>query len=193
MIYGYMRVSTTKKDDGGEFVQSFELQHRALSEAGVHEENIFKDRISGAKAKRPGLDVLLSVVKEGDTILVWKLDRLGRNARHLLEIAEQMKEKGVTIRSLVDGLDTSGKFGGFLLTMLAAVAELERENISERVTAGMCAARRSGIKLGRKNKLSPSARQDVIDSIASGKSVSEIARRYRVNRSTIYETLKKAS
>lgn len=192
-MYGYMRVSTTKRDDDGEFVQSFTIQHTALLGAGVREENIFRDRISGAKAKRPGLDALLSVVKSGDVILVWKLDRLGRNARHLLEIAEQMKERGVTIRSLVDGLDTSGKFGGFLLTMLAAVAELERENISERVTAGMSAARRSGVRLGRKNKLSPSARQDVIDSIASGKSVSEIARRYRVNRSTIYEMLKKAS
>jgi len=192
-MYGYMRVSTTKRDDDGEFVQSFELQRNALLGAGVLENNIFEDRISGAKAKRIGLDALLSTVKEGDTILVWKLDRLGRNARHLLEIAEQMKARGVTIRSLVDGLDTSGKFGGFLLTMLAAVAELERENISERVTAGMSAASRQGITLGRRPKLSPSARQDVIDSVAAGKSVTEIARRYRVNRSTIYEMLKKAS
>lgn len=193
MICGYMRVSTTKRDDDGEFVQSFTIQRNALVGAGVLENNIFEDRISGAKAKRPGLDALLSVVKSGDVILVWKLDRLGRNARHLLEIAEQMKERGVTIRSLVDGLDTSGKFGGFLLTMLAAVAELERENISERVTAGMSAARRSGVILGRKNKLSPSARLDVVESIGRGVPVSELARRYRVNRSTIYEMLKKAS
>lgn len=193
MIYGYMRVSTTKKDEGGEFVQSFDLQRDALLEAGIQGKNIFEDRASGALASRPGLDALMAKIKPGDVIVVWKLDRLGRNAKNLLEIAENCRKMNVGIRSIQDGIDTSGKFGQFLLTILAAVAELERENISERVTAGMSAARRSGVRLGRKNKLSPSARLDVIDSIASGKSVSEIARRYRVNRSTIYEMLKKAS
>jgi len=193
MMYGYMRVSTTKKDDDGGFVQSFDLQKDALLEAGVQEANIFQDRASGALASRPGLDALMSKVKAGDTIIVWKLDRLGRNAKNLLEIAENCRKMKVGIRSIQDGIDTSGKFGQFLLTILAAVAELEKENISERVTAGMSAASRRGVTLGRRPKLSPDARQDVVDSVAAGKSVSEIARRYRVNRSTIYEMLKKAS
>lgn len=189
MIYGYMRVSTTKRDDGGQFVQSFDLQRDALLEAGISESNIFKDRISGAKSSRPGLDELMATAQAGDTILVWKLDRLGRNARNLLEIAETCKASGIGIRSLQDGIDTSGKFGSFLLTILAAVAELERENIRERVTAGMASAKRNGKHLGRRPKLSPSAREDVILSVAEGTSVLELARRYRVNRSTIYDIL----
>lgn len=189
MKYGYARVSTAKKDEQGAFVQTTDLQRDALREAGVSDRCIFEDRMSGKSGKRPGLTALLEAVQKGDEILVWKLDRLGRSARNLLEIAEDLAGRGVRIRSLQDGIDTGGTFGKFLLTILAAVAELERENISERVTAGMATAKRQGVKLGRALVLSPSARADVRDSYRAGVSASELAKRYRVGRATIYRAL----
>lgn len=189
MIYGYCRVSTHKKDEKGEYIQSTDLQRDALLSAGVSAENIYEDRISGTTKNRPGLDALLSAVSPGDSVIVWKLDRLGRSAKNLLEIAETLKKKGVSIRSIQDGIDTSGSLGHFLLTILSAVAELERENISERVTAGMATAKRQGKKMGRRSKLSPSARENILDSFRAGVSVSELARRYRVARSTIYDAI----
>jgi len=189
MKYGYCRVSTHKKDENGEFVQTTDLQRDALLDAGVLPDNLYEDRISGKTKDRPGLDALISVLKSGDELLVWKLDRLGRSVRNLLEVAETLKERGVSIRSLQDGIDTRGPFGGFLLTILGAVAELERETISERVTAGMSVAKRQGRHVGRKPKLSSLARADVLDSVRAGVSVSELSRRYRVARSTIYDII----
>jgi len=183
MIYGYARVSTSD--------QNIEMQIEALSGAGAIE--IFEDEgVSGTLAKRPGLDALLDVVRSGDVVLVWKLDRLGRSARNLLELAELLKSKGVSIRSLQDGIDTSGPLGGFLLTILGAVGELERETIRERVKAGMQAGRRRGEHQGRKPKLNVHARQDVIDSVAHGATVKDLARRYDVNVATIYRVLDEA-
>lgn len=150
MKYGYARVSTTKRDENGAFIQSTALQVDALVDAGVARENIYEDRASGVSKKRPGLDAMLDAVQSGDEVLIWKLDRLGRSARDLLDIAERLKEGGVTIRSLQDGIDTAGSLGGFILTILSAVAELERENIRERVTAGIAASRAAGGRIGRK-------------------------------------------
>lgn len=108
MIYGYARVSTPD--------QKLNYQTGALVSAGA--ETMFSDEgISGAKASRPGLDAMLDGVRPGDVVMVWRLDRLGRSVRHLLELAETLKAQGVTIRSLNDGVDTSGKMGGFLLTI----------------------------------------------------------------------------
>lgn len=190
MKYGYCRVSTSKKDASGQFVQTTDLQRDALMDAGISASHIYEDRISGKAKDRPGLSALLDVVQSGDEVIVWKLDRLGRSVRNLLEVAETLKERGVSIRSLTDGIDTKGPLGGFLLTILGAVAELERETISERVTAGMATAKRSGVMLGRRSKLSPSAREDVLESARNGVSVMELARRYRVDRSTIYDVVR---
>lgn len=192
MEYGYCRVSTKKLDEKGEYVQTTDLQKDALIKAGVLLENIFEDRISGKSRNRPGLDALMNKVQKGDEVLVWKLDRLGRSARNLLEIAEKLDADGVSIRSLQDGVDTKGPYGRFLLIILAAVAELERENIRERVIAGMATAKRQGIRLGRSSKLSPGARADVRDSYRNGVSASELAKRYRVGRATIYRVLEDA-
>lgn len=152
MKYGYARVSTTKKDENGAFIQSTDLQRNALVDAGVDPSRIYEDRASGISRKRPGLDALLDAVQSGDEVLIWKLDRLGRSARDLLDIAERLKAQGVTIRSIMDGIDTSGTLGGFILTILSAVAELERENIRERVTAGIAASRAAGGRIGRKRR-----------------------------------------
>lgn len=178
-IYGYARVSTSE--------QNIDMQKQALASAGAVE--IFSDTITGTSKDRPGLSLLLDKVQRGDVVLVWKLDRLGRSARNLLELAELLKSKGVSIRSLQDGIDTSGPLGGFLLTILGAVGELERETIRERVRAGMEAGKRRGEHQGRKPKLSRLARQDVVDSVANGVHVKDLARRYSVNVATVYRVL----
>jgi DNA invertase Pin-like site-specific DNA recombinase len=190
MKYGYARVSTTKRDENGAFVQSTALQVDALVDAGVARENIYEDRASGVSKKRPGLDAMLDAVQSGDEVLIWKLDRLGRSARDLLDIAERLKEGGVTIRSLQDGIDTSGTLGGFILTILSAVAELERENIRERVTAGIAASRAAGGRIGRKKALSLGAREEAARAVAGGESVASVARRYKVDRATVHRAIK---
>lgn len=190
MIYGYCRVSTHKKDkDTGEFVQTTDLQRGALISAGVVPKNIYEDRISGTTTNRPGLDELLKHLQNGDTIMVWKLDRLGRSTRNLLELAENLKQRGVNIRSVQDGINTSGKFGGFLLTILGACAELERENIRERVVAGITTSLANGGRIGRKKALNPYARKEVVSLFLAGKSVTELSRMFEVGRATIQRTL----
>ena len=188
MIFGYMRVSTRKKDKTtGEYVQTFDLQRDALIErGGVQPDNIYEDRIPGSVENRPGLDELLSVVKSGDTIVVWKLDRLGRNARHLLQLAEDLKARGVALRSVIDGIDTGGKMGGFVLKILAAVAELERETISERVMAGIDASVTRGGRIGRFKKLTDYQRKQVMMRLNDGDSPTVIARDNRVSLRTVY-------
>lgn len=193
MKYGYARVSTTKRDENGAFIQSTALQVDALVDAGVARENIFEDRASGVSRKRPGLDAMLDAVQSGDEVLIWKLDRLGRSARDLLDIAERLKEGGVTIRSLQDGIDTAGSLGGFILTILSAVAELERENIRERVTAGIAASRAAGGRIGRKKALSLGAREEAARAVAGGESVASVARRYKVDRATVHRAIKEAA
>ena len=192
MYYGYARVSTHKKDENGKYVQTTDLQRDALVSAGVSETNIYEDRVSGTTASRPGLDELLTKVQDGDTVLVWKLDRLGRSTRNLLELAENLKNKGVNIRSVQDGIDTSGKFGGFMLTILGACAELERENIRERVTAGIATSLANGGRIGRKKSLNSYARREVVDLFLKGKTITELSRTFSVGRATIQRTLSNA-
>ncbi|MCH4094790.1 MAG: recombinase family protein [Acetobacter peroxydans] len=189
MLYGYARVSTSRKDEEGFFVQTTSSQIESLINAGVDSSNIFGDRVSGKEKNRPGLDALLAKVRSGDVIVVWKLDRLGRSVRNLLELAEILKSKRVTIRSISDGIDTGGALGGFLMTILGAVAELERENIVERVKSGLQAAKNRGIHVGRRRALSQQACKDILNSIKCGERVSDIARRYSVSRATVYRSI----
>lgn len=190
MKYGYCRVSTHKKDkDTGEFVQTVDLQKEALERDGVSPENIYQDRISGSISDRPGLNELLGKLSSGDVLVVWKLDRLGRSVRDLLEIAEKLKVRGVTIKSLQDGIDSSGAFGGFLLAILGAVAEFERETIRERVRAGIASSRRAGGRIGRLPKLNGHAKQNIIDNFCEGMTVSKLSKIHGVSRGTIYNVI----
>ena len=190
MKYGYARVSTKKKDDAGEFVQSTALQVDALVDAGVEPSRIYEDRIPGGSWSRPGLDALLSVVTEGDEICVWKIDRLGRSARDILNTVHDLKARGVSVRGVADGVTTIGSMGMFALNMLAAFAELEKETISERVTAGIAASRAAGGRIGRKRALSLGAREEAARAVAGGESVASVARRYKVDRATVHRALK---
>ena len=139
MLVGYARVST--------FEQNLTPQVDALQQAGC--EKVFKDRASGAKTDRPGLGEALKYVRKGDTLLVWRLDRLGRSLIHLIETVGQLEEKGTGFRSLQEAIDTTTSSGKLVFQIFGALAEFERNLIRERTQAGLAAARARGRKGGR--------------------------------------------
>lgn len=139
MKFGYARVSTQ--------TQSLDLQIDALAQFGVDE--IFQEKISGAQKQRPELDKMLAYVRKGDVIVVWKLDRLGRSLIHLVRIVNTLNEKGVELISLRDRIDTTTPGGKLIFHIMAALAEFERDMISERTRAGLVAARARGRVGGR--------------------------------------------
>jgi DNA invertase Pin-like site-specific DNA recombinase len=145
MNIGYARVSTEE--------QNLDLQLQALEAAGC--KNIYEDHgVSGAAVERPGLAKALAAAQGGDVLVVWKLDRLGRSLPHLVEVINSLREAGIGFRSLSEQIDTTSAGGRFYFHMLAALAEFEREMISERTKAGMASARRRGKHVGRPRKLS---------------------------------------
>lgn len=144
MEIGYARVSTED--------QNLDLQLQALETAGCAV--IFEDHgVSGAATARPGLARALRRARSGDVVVVWKLDRLGRSLTHLVEVINALREKGIGFRSLQEQIDTTSAGGRFYLHILAALAEFEREMISERTRAGMASAKRRGKHVGRPHKL----------------------------------------
>ncbi len=152
MLIGYARISTID--------QNLNLQLDALNAAGC--EAIYQDEgISGAKAKRPGLMRALKRLSSDDVLIVWKLDRLGRSMRHLIELTTMFDDKGIGFRSLSDAIDTSTPGGKLYFHLMGAFAEFERNLISERTKAGMAAAKARGVKMGRpKNVLSADQNHD---------------------------------
>jgi DNA invertase Pin-like site-specific DNA recombinase len=181
--YGYARVST---DD-----QTTALQIDALKKAGCHP--IHKDDgISGAHMKRPALLKCLKALKEGDTLVVWKLDRLGRSLRDLIGILDDLRGRGVRFQSLTEAIDTETPTGRAMWQMLGILAELERNMIAERTRAGAIAARARGVKFGRKPKLSPEQAKHARKMVESGEPVPKVAQLLGVERTTIYRTLQRA-
>ena len=155
MIFGYARIST--KD------QSLDLQMDALEKHGVELKNIYTDVASGVREKRKGLDDLLSKLREGDKIIVWKLDRIARSVIHLAKLIEEFETIGVEFKSVQEPfLDTSSSHGRFVYTLFSAVAQLERDLIRERTRAGLDAAAKRGRKGGRRPGLSKEAKKKAI-------------------------------
>src|ERR1022692_1057864 len=151
-LVGYMRVS---KADGS---QTLDLQQDALDAAGVPERNTYSDTASGKRDDRPGLEACLKALRSGDTLVVWKLDRLGRNLRHLVNVVHDLTERNIGLRVLTGqgaAIDTTTAAGKLVFGIFAALAEFERELISERTRAGLAAARARGRKGGRKPKMTP--------------------------------------
>lgn len=140
---GYTRVSTASKDA--------QLQLDALAEAGVQKRDVFSDVTSGSRTaiERPGMKRLLDYVEPGDTVVVWRIDRLGRSLIDVLNTVNLLRDKGVKIQSLSDGIDPETTTGRLMLGMLATLAEYERELITERVNAGIAATKQNGTKFGR--------------------------------------------
>ena len=146
MQIGYMRVS---KADGS---QVLDLQQDALLAAGVSADHIYEDKASGKKDDRPGLTACLKSLRAGDVLVIWKLDRLGRNLKHLIEVAEDLGKRGVGFKVLAGApIDTTTAQGKLMFTMFAGLAEFERETIRERTIAGLAAARSRGREGGRKS------------------------------------------
>jgi DNA invertase Pin-like site-specific DNA recombinase len=180
MKYGYARVST---DD-----QNSALQLAALKKAGC--KTVFKDDgLSGATTKRPALLRCLKKLEHGDTLIVWKLDRLGRSLRDLITMLDDLKHRGVKFRSLTEAIDTETPKGRAMWQMIGVLAELERSLISERTRAGVKAAKARGVKFGRKPKLSARQIDHARNLIDAGERREDVAMLFNVDRSTLYRAL----
>lgn len=180
LLIGYARVSTED--------QKLDLQRDALARAGCH--RVFEDRASGARADRPGLADALSHLRRGDTLVVWRLDRLGRTTHQLVGLLEQFEREGVRLLSLQDGIDPSTVMGKAMLQIGAVFAEMERNLLRERTNAGLAAARARGRLGGRKPCLSAegldTARRLMADPLLT---MEEVAARVGVGRTTLYRAL----
>ena len=175
-ILGYARVSTQDQHLTG--------QLEALKAAGA--ETIYREKISGTRADRPQLAKLMAALKASDTVIVTKIDRLGRSTRELLELIERIGKAGAAFRSLGDPLfDTTSSQGKLMATLLAAIAEFERDLIRERTGDGRKRAMAKGVKFGRKPKLSDYQRAEAIRRRAAGETLAEIAKSYAVDISMI--------
>lgn len=183
-LIGYARVSTQD--------QEVQLQLDALEKAGCSKEHIFVDHVSGSRAQRPGLETCLNTLKPGDTLLVWRLDRLGRSMPHLVSLVEDLHAKGIGFRSLCDGvIDTTTASGELIFNIFSSLAQFERRLIQERTRAGLAAARARGRTGGRK-KISPDdARVLTAKRMHKnhGMSINEICKTLKISRPTFYRYL----
>ena len=179
MLIGYARVSTPEQD--------LAPQLAALDEAGC--EKVFSDKASGAKANRAGLTDALSHARAGDILVVWKLDRLGRTMKGLVDLAAELAERKIGLRSLTDGIDTAGTAGKLVFHIMAAMAEMERDLVRERTTAALIIAKREGRVGGRKTVMTPKRLDAARKLLASGMTAREIAPTIGVSVATLYRHL----
>lgn len=183
MQLGYARISKTE-------TQETAAQIRALKQAGC--EKVFEEAASGGRWDRPELHRLLDQLRAGDTLVVWKLDRLSRSLKDLIVILERVEAAGGKFLSLTESIDTSGPAGRMMMHMLGAFAEFEREMIRERTRAGLHEAREKGRVPGRKPKLTAEQCREILDGVISGrKSAAEMARIFKIHRSTISRLISK--
>ena len=183
-LVGYARVSTQDQD--------VQMQLHALKQAGCGEHELFIDKASGARADRPGLEACLQVLEPGDTLLVWRLDRLGRSMSHLVMLIEALLNQRIGFRSLGDGaIDTTTASGELIFTIFSALAQFERRLIQERTKAGLAAARAQGRKGGRKPILGDDPRVQMAKRMHHdhGMSIAHICQTLKISRATFYRYL----
>jgi DNA invertase Pin-like site-specific DNA recombinase len=180
---GYARVST------GE--QTLDAQRDALKGAGCS--RIFTDVVSGATTARDGLDAALAALNQGDTLVVARLDRLGRSMPHLVATVHDLADKGIGFKSLAESIDTTSAAGKLVLHMFAALAAFERDLIRERTREALAAKKRRGEPVGRRRALSPSRLEAARKMLADGDGAARVARILKVGRSTLYRALELAS
>lgn len=173
---GYARVSTPD--------QCLDLQLDALAAAGCA--RVHTDTASGALAARPGLEAALACLQAGDTLVVWRLDRLGRSLPHLVATVETLTSRGVALRSLHESIDTTTATGRLMLSVFAALAAFERDLVAERTAAGLAAARRRGAPIGRPSVWTPEKAAAAAAMLASGATVTATARALGVSRASVY-------
>jgi DNA invertase Pin-like site-specific DNA recombinase len=181
-LIGYARVSTAEQDTA--------LQTDALRKAGC--DKIFEDTVSGAKAERPGLAAALAYVREGDALVVWRLDRLGRSLPHLIETIGALEARGVGFRSLTEAIDTTTSGGRLIFHVFGALGQFERDLIRERTKAGLTAAAARGRKGGRKPVVTADKLQRAREHLANGLNVREAAARLKVGKTALYAALQAA-
>jgi DNA invertase Pin-like site-specific DNA recombinase len=184
MLIGYARVSTNE--------QNLDLQLDALKKEGVSDAQIFTDKITGTKAERPGLTEALSHLRAGDTLVVWRLDRLARSLSNLIELVNRLAGQGIAFKSLTERIDTSSATGKLVFHIFGALAEFERNLIKERTLAGLSAARARG-RLGGRPRLNPKtgkvalARKLYAD---KSNSITDICKNLHISRATLYRYVK---
>ena len=177
MKIGYARVSTTD--------QNLEIQVAALNKAGCS--RVFKEKISGARKERPELNRLLDQLRPGDTVVVWKLDRLARSTSQLFELVDKMREAEVSFLSLSEPwADTTSYAGKMIMTVFAGIAEFERDLIRERTSTGRTAAKKRGVRFGRPEKMNEEQKMLAKRLLQEDKSVFEVAKTFNVHKATIY-------
>lgn len=183
MLIGYARISTQDPN--------LDLQRSALLEAGCHK--VFEDKPSGTETERYGLSKILDIVRKGDTLVVWKLDRLGRNVKQLVEFICNLHKQGVQFKSLIDAIDTHTPSGRFFFHVMARLAEMERERNFERTRIGLEVARQLGRKGGRKPKMTRSKIELAQKLLATGVSPKDVAKDLRVSIPTLYRWIPASS
>ncbi len=180
-LVGYARVSRNEQD--------LNLQLDALEKAGCTKEMIFMDKISGSKAERPGLDKCLAILESGDTLLVWRLDRLGRSMPHLVALIEDLRLKGIGFKSICDGaIDTTTASGELIFNIFSSLAQFERRLIQERTKAGLDAARARGRQGGRKKIDSSNPKVQMAKKMHKdhGMSIDNICKTLKISRASFY-------
>ena len=176
MLIGYARVSTRD--------QNLELQQEALVKAGC--QKIFDDKVSGTRIDRPGLAKAIEILREDDTLVVWKLDRLGRSVKQLVNLVGELHKRGIQFKSLTDAIDTGTPSGRFFFHVMASLAEMERELIVERTRAGLEVAKKLGRKGGRKPKMTGSKIESAKKLLSSGVPPKDVAKNLGVSIPTLY-------
>ena len=183
MLIGYARVSTRD--------QNLELQIEALTRAGC--KKIFEDKISGSRSERPGLTNMLEMLREEDTLVVWKLDRLGRSVKNLIGLVGDLHMRGVQFKSLTDAIDTGTPSGRFFFHVMASLAEMERELMVERTRAGLDVARQLGRTGGRSRKMTDSKIESAKKLLANGVPPRDVAKNLGVSVPTLYRWIPASS
>jgi DNA invertase Pin-like site-specific DNA recombinase len=180
MLIGYARVSTNE--------QNLNLQRDALLKVGVSAKNIFTDTITGTKSERPGLSQALSHLRQGDTLIVWRLDRLGRSLKHLIETVSTLKQQGIAFKSITENIDTSTATGQLVFHIFGALAEFERNLINERTMAGLEAARARGRTGGRPRLKSAAGKVAMAKKLYRDRTLSipEICKTLNISKATLY-------
>lgn len=187
MEYGYVRVSSID--------QNYETQIKKLVEYGVKEENIFHDKASGSSIERPGFHALIETLQEGDSLIVYKLDRFARSVRHLTTVAHELQERGVRLVFIAEQIDFSTSVGRLLFHMMGSIAEFERDILSERVMEGRERAKERGVRFGRRrvedDETKRLALENAIEDYKEGKKpLKTIIASSGVSRPTFYKKLR---
>lgn len=179
VIFGYARVSTED--------QRLEMQTEALEKFGV--DRIFTDKVSATAKKRPGLNECLRAMEKGDVLVIYRLDRLARSLRQLLDLLDHLEKRGIGLKSLNDSIDTTTAVGWLVVHVIGAIAEFERALISERTVAGLASAKARGVKVGRKQKATPEKIEKAKGLLRGGMSMPQVAKVVGLSESSLYRDI----